>query len=469
MVVRFGLNAHLLLAALLLAPFASWASIDVSEWDIGTRQYQVNVNPRAEYAQPIGIFSVGDQMEITVALSNAIYKDVTAYITDEVNYNLYRQGITFQSVSAIRRKTPFTLTAQAWSGGQYFLILDNQYAGVITKHARVQMAYKAHLSDEIRNVLRRTMEDFYAELKRTFIFPDFNVRIRPCGQANAFSSPDITLCTELLAQLAGRQQMGALAAVIMHEVGHSLLNVWGLPNFDNEDTADEFAAVQLVPSQKGQEALAQMLLWFSQSNSRQEVDYMLQSGDRHSLSVQRIRNVQRIVKNPAPVIARWNRLLYPHMTADTLEAITKNPEQFSDASLAEQELKSRATGSNAAAVMAVDSDHAQWNKPFMLSGSIHSGTYVDCCQEGKEMAKKYKFLRLDQMLKISGGGGGEGDDPDLDGVQTIQLDMGFDPALYRAKENDRVTIHCDAMYFGATGHYALPVYCHQSRILKKRK
>ena len=50
--------------------------------------------------------------------------------------------------------------------------------------------------------------------------------------SNAFSSPDIVICYELDEMLRVQGVPGAMMFVFLHEVSHSLLNVWDYPLYD---------------------------------------------------------------------------------------------------------------------------------------------------------------------------------------------------------------------------------------------
>ena len=141
--------------------------------------------------------------------------------------------------------------------GPYYLVIDNRFANVIDKKVVYQLVFVKHLSNEEIQAQKTDFEKTYTGLKQTFDFKDFNIRIGPCGQVNAFSTTetgDVTICSEIISEMSGRP--GALIAVILHELGHTLLNLWGLPNFANEDDADQFATIMLLRSgEKGKQAL----------------------------------------------------------------------------------------------------------------------------------------------------------------------------------------------------------------------
>ena len=120
------------------------------------------------------------------------------------------------------------------------------------------------------------------------------------------------------------------------------LNLWGLPNFANEDDADQFATIMLLRSgEEGKQALYEWIQVYAEQDSRAQAANMLIAGDTHSLSVQRIRNIQASMKNSADLMSRWNNVLYPHMTSDTLKAVIANPASYDNPAAATRELAKR--------------------------------------------------------------------------------------------------------------------------------
>lgn len=144
-------------------------------------------------------------------------------------------------------------------------------------------------------------------LSSAYRIPKFTVYVRPCGVSNAFSSPDVVICTELIADLIEKDLTGALFPILLHELGHSILNLWGLPGYDNEDIADEFAAVMLaLVSPKYIDAY---IKYFEQKDSVSEAALQLVGGSRHTISIQRARNMKAAMKNMSELQKRWNNLL----------------------------------------------------------------------------------------------------------------------------------------------------------------
>jgi hypothetical protein len=304
------------------------------------------VSVAALSASWIEIGKFGRDRDIAVSLQFAGgMGDLSAAIIDEANLNFFRQGLPYRSASVPRQTSPIQLSAKTWGFGRYFLLLDNRHAALAPRQARAEISYFEVMDKDAANALSESLGQAYAMLEQQFEFRDFNIRVEPCGQANAFSAPDITLCTELLFDLFAKDRKNAVLGIFFHELGHSLLNVWNMPGYDNEDIADEFAATLLLTgrnSQQGEEVLSEMIAWLSEHNSKAQAVDLLAQGSRHAPSIQRVRNLERIMANPEPLVARWNSLLYPRMKDAALAAIVESPGKHDDAALARQLLATRA-------------------------------------------------------------------------------------------------------------------------------
>jgi len=117
----------------------------------------------------------------------------------------------------------------------------------------------------------RELQGIYAErysgLKSAFDFQDFDIHVTLCGEANAYSSPNITMCYELFDALNQQGVPEAELFIFMHEVAHSLLYQWGLPLYDNEAAADEMATVLLMMLGE-KTAATKAAQWWSQDPPR---------------------------------------------------------------------------------------------------------------------------------------------------------------------------------------------------------
>jgi hypothetical protein len=83
-----------------------------------------------------------------------------------------------------------------------------------------------------------------------------------------------------------------------------------LPGYDNEDVADEFAAMFLA--QSAPKAIDQCINWLESKDSVAEAVLQLMRGDRHAISIQRARNMKKAAERSSELKKRWNRLLSPY-------------------------------------------------------------------------------------------------------------------------------------------------------------
>ena len=287
-----------------------------------------------------------DSYKITINANNAVYKDITAYLVDEANLRLFQQGYQYSGIGYQKAMAPFVIQGSTQTPGPHYLILDNRFAALISKKLSLTINALFTLDQADQQKIQSGFAAMYANLKNKLIFPDFNIRVKPCGQANAFSesfgSGDVHYCTEMISLLSKTNNQGAFAAIFFHEVGHSLLGLWGIPGNNNEDIADEFSTYILMSGGPSGYALLDRSLEFWQNrDSMAEAMNMLKNGDRHSLSIQRIRNIKENMQRGEAFIKRWNQLIYPHETLEALNKVISNPQHGDDVELARNILEQR--------------------------------------------------------------------------------------------------------------------------------
>lgn len=192
--------------------------------------------------------------------------------------------------------------------------------------------------------LRNWIEGMYPTLKSTFIFPDFNIYVRYCGEENAYSNPNIILCNELIAKLYNAKLSHALKWTFLHELGHTLLRLWDYPLWDNEDAADEFATVFLLiwDGENGKN-IAKWAAYEFRTQSPHILEYLgkIFMNARHSFSVQRSRNIENWINNEEELKRRWLRILVPHLQTQVLEKMLAAPAPWVDTTLVSHELRNR--------------------------------------------------------------------------------------------------------------------------------
>jgi hypothetical protein len=158
--------------------------------------------------------------------------------------------------------------------------------------------------------MRKLLSAIPESLAEVYKVPKFKIELKPCGVANAFSSPDITICSELTAELFLKELHRAIYVIEAHEIAHSLLRLWDLPGHDNEDIADELATVLVAHTDKA--AIAEYIKFLEDQDSVAEAVMQIQSGDRHTISIQRARNMRANLLNLNDISRRWFRILGAH-------------------------------------------------------------------------------------------------------------------------------------------------------------
>ncbi len=159
----------------------------------------------------------------------------------------------------------------------------------------------------------QALEKLAAIVNRTLrVDRDIPIVATSCGTPNAFYSSEkkaVVLCYELLVDNARKlgaktkglsnQQMAdiwrsELAFILLHEIGHSVIDEFQLPVLGGEeDAADQFATFMLLTS-NGSQVLRQATMWFYTGKPGLLTTLFNSSrlyGDEHSLMQQRLANV----------------------------------------------------------------------------------------------------------------------------------------------------------------------------------
>lgn len=148
------------------------------------------------------------------------------------------------------------------------------------------------------------LQELAAALNDVFVLPArVGMRFSECGEANAFYEPDsriVSICLELpdAIETVLRDQYieedalveamsGALLVVVLHEVGHALVDVLDLAvTGREEDAVDQLAAWVLIESGETNALLGAAASYYSE-----EAPGALAFADEHSLDSQRYFNL----------------------------------------------------------------------------------------------------------------------------------------------------------------------------------
>jgi hypothetical protein len=288
----------------------------------------------------LGNAPIGGVYQVDARARNKVYDDVNIYICSKRDFELFRANQQNGCRGRNKGKGQINFTTRIESAGHHFLVIDNTHSLLVTKIVDVRVAVLAKMPPDLKQSLQKILNQASEEIQSNFQVKEFDFRIEPCGTKNAFSknvTGDITICSELFFDLTKRKLPGALQGVIYHELGHTLLNLWGLPGWDSEETVDEFAIVMLYWGGVQEKAL-DWINFYAAKDSGAEAANMLRNDVRHPLSVQRIRNAKRILNDPREVISRWNKLLYPRMTKMGLQQLMETSPKYVDKALMQEYL-----------------------------------------------------------------------------------------------------------------------------------
>ncbi|MBI2748549.1 MAG: hypothetical protein HYX43_04195 [Burkholderiales bacterium] len=330
-----------LIAWFLASTAAIAGRVNVADSFVGSMTFNEVIAAQQYKLIPLGPWRAGDKLVIQVGARNAVFDDITACVLTEDEARSYqpRGGCR----GRVKTKTPFTLQWQIEGDAKYFLVLDNTFANFIKKTVGVDVKFQKILSQQEVARLAVHFEGTRASVERVFENADFNINVKPCGQSNAYSdnkTADITICSEIMSEL--QSNPGALAAILLHEYGHSLLNRWGEPGASEEDMADQFATVSLLRAgDQGRELLLQWIQFWERRDSRAEAQNQLVRGDTHTLSIQRARNIRQNMSFPEEFTRRWNKMLYRHMTKQALQQTITQPRKSDDIDLAQEALRAK--------------------------------------------------------------------------------------------------------------------------------
>lgn len=340
---KLGIYASFLLAFIFGAILPAQSAVIISDQQRFTPVYKY-VEIRAGKTEQFSYnLNRGDRIDIEVQVLNKVFPDLSVYVCSERDMRLFTQKMQNGCRGVLKGKRSIEFQFPIPEQGRYFVVLDNTYSLMLKKKAGVSITLEVLLLPEQKSEYSKIWNALYAGTLATFEVQEFDLRVEPCGKLNAFSKRDgghITFCSELFFEFIQNHLEGAIAGVYFHELSHTLLNLWGLPGSHNEETADEFAIVMLY--QIGiQEKAMDYIKWFAKKDSRREAENMIRVGDPHPLSIQRVRNVENILRDPRDLMARWNRLLYPRMTTKELHRIVDNPQRYENKRLAEDTLGQR--------------------------------------------------------------------------------------------------------------------------------
>jgi hypothetical protein len=254
----------------------------------------------------------------------------------------------------VDRRLSFSVTIP--ESDHYLVVLDNREGDdprdvqltvrAAQDHADVSAAPPEFRADaESLAEAEAKLLEFRTGLGEIFVFESFDMRVKKCGRPGAFTSSEgIVLCQEyaqLLYEKLGDKQKASdtLVFTLFHESGHILLEQWKYPFYENEEVVDEFA-VALMTMLGHRERVHAAAEFFSANSSVSEVLEKSMKDDRHPISAQRARNLQRWAGDPK-IVSKWQGLFVPQLRTDVLEKLNDEPMAWTDPALVQKELRAR--------------------------------------------------------------------------------------------------------------------------------
>lgn len=282
-----------------------------------------------------------EQLKLNILVNGGSNNRIDVQLVNMQNFQMFKankQYSYFVSVAnSVQRTGNFDFIAPQTN--IYYLILDNRKALLMARDVNLNVIKISNSPTQASKAIQKEYEDNYAGLKQLFTFSDFNINVKVCGFENAFSNPDITMCIELIESLKKQNLSNAIDFVFLHEVSHSLLNIWGYPTYDNEDVADELATTLSIMGGHENISLEAAEYWAEQSSTVSAIS-KLYIDDRHTISPQRARNIIKWINNKPELLSRWLRLLLPRMTNHVLQQYSKSANPEAD-NIITEEIKKR--------------------------------------------------------------------------------------------------------------------------------
>lgn len=271
-------------------------------------------------------------------VSGGFDDQVESWLMEEEEYQKFEQQKHSYHIGKTTLKRDAIYKYLVPKTGHYRIVFDNREATVFSRKVELYIygILPAPTDDHLKltQILQQGYYDFATSV---FIVPEFRIFVHRCGMVNAFSSPDIHICTELLESPA----LNTFGFTYYHELAHTLLTLWEYPLSDNEDVADEFAAVALIVLDKKEIGLS-AAKFFQDETSFEGFIRQILADDRHTLSPQRARNIVRWLNEGSPLVKRWQKIFVPNMQTSMLLALHKGTADWIDHELVRGELVKRA-------------------------------------------------------------------------------------------------------------------------------
>ena len=227
--------------------------------------------------------------------------------------------------------------------GEYLLYFHNRGDAPCSFKGELKVSLTSAGENSIQQQLKRLSE----QLQTVFIMDAIDYQLVDCDSSNSYArGSKVLLCRQHLETLRDNAPTTEAAQhliffTLMHETAHVLLTQWRYPFSNNEDVVDEFGVV-LTRLMKRDAAIEAQASYFEEQPSKSEYEHILKNDDRHTLSIQRARNLRGWAADKT-LLARWMPFLIPHIETNHLKALRQTPnEELGKMISAELELRETA-------------------------------------------------------------------------------------------------------------------------------
>jgi len=189
---------------------------------------QVAAHQALQYNFPL---TTGTALVARFQVEGGANNSIKVWLLDATNYQRYQSHQRFSyfegTSGAVRNTGNYIFRVP--QNSIYYVILDNSGAWLLPRNVHLYIYdVLPSKSPEVLASENRMSENF-SKLGEMFVFPSFQLEVKHCGTANAFSNPNITICTEMIQELTDKHLDHAVSFVFFHELGHTLLRGWGYP------------------------------------------------------------------------------------------------------------------------------------------------------------------------------------------------------------------------------------------------
>lgn len=242
-------------------------------------------------------------------------------------------------------------TASIPEAGDYYLIIDNRDGDTqrdFTLTARAARGDNGGSGERGARPLDEQLARIAALLERVFVFDALDMRAVRCadGGSGGSGAPDdaVVVCVEyarkLLATLEDEERAEhALLFATLHQAASVLLRQWGYPFYDDEDVADELAAVLMILFQQT-DVLRSHAQYIASLAPGSAAARELAKESPPALSAARARSLLDLLQD-AERLARWQALLIPHMQTGFLRKMQERSAPARTQALIDEELARR--------------------------------------------------------------------------------------------------------------------------------